>query len=376
MNQPSQNRLREPPALSPARLIVSLTLSLTVLVIVAVYTFEPDQFEHLVGRIRAGWLLAAIGTVFLRVLFGGWRLAYASDGHLRLSDGIRAQLAWDFFSNVTPSAIGGAPAAAVYIARDRRVPLGQATAIMLFSVLLDHAMFTMCVVLLLIAPIFMKVFPDAIGVVGGAAFGLLFVGLLVWLVLLVYAVLYRPEILETAADRLFRLRFLRRFRARAMDEARQLRHRAHLLRAKPTRFYLKGLGISLLLWLSRFALPLLIIRSVYVDVDSVLVFVRTMALSLGAVILPTPGGSGGIEGLYALFLGPLMPATLVAPTLLAWRVLGYYLFLALGVYLSMHQVQQSRWRSRRQVASAPVESGDGDARGAEKLAQPVPSRDG
>jgi uncharacterized membrane protein YbhN (UPF0104 family) len=57
--------------------------------------------------------------------------------------------------------------------------------------------------------------------------------------------------------------------------------------------------------------------------------------------MPTPGGSGGIEGLYALFVGPLIPASLVAPTLLTWRLLGYYLFIAFGAYLFMHQLQNS-----------------------------------
>jgi len=57
--------------------------------------------------------------------------------------------------------------------------------------------------------------------------------------------------------------------------------------------------------------------------------------------MPTPGGSGGIEGLYALFVGPLIPASLVVPTLLTWRLLSYYLFIAFGAYLFMHQMRNS-----------------------------------
>lgn len=37
-----------------------------------------------------------------------------------------------------------------------------------------------------------------------------------------------------------------------------------------------------------------------------------------------------------------MPGALVAPTLLTWRLLGYYLFIALGAYLFLHQLQQVR----------------------------------
>jgi hypothetical protein len=64
-----------------------------------------------------------------------------------------------------------------------------------------------------------------------------------------------------------------------------------------------------------------------------------MAMTLSSLVLPTPGGSGGLEGLYALFIGPLIPEALVAPTLFAWRFLGYYIFIALGAYLFLHQVR-------------------------------------
>jgi uncharacterized membrane protein YbhN (UPF0104 family) len=89
-----------------------------------------------------------------------------------------------------------------------------------------------------------------------------------------------------------------------------------------------------------------------------LVVLRTMALTLGSVVLPTPGGAGGLEGLYALFFGPpLIPQALVAPTLLMWRLLGYYIFIALGAFLSMHHVQQTFRRKKKE--RLPPSTGDG-----------------
>jgi len=75
-----------------------------------------------------------------------------------------------------------------------------------------------------------------------------------------------------------------------------------------------------------------IVRSLH-GADAVLLVLRSAATLLVALVLPTPGGSGGLEGLYALFIGPLMPQALMAPTLLLWRLLDYYLFIALGAYL-------------------------------------------
>lgn len=332
--------------LSPVRVLGPVLLSLAVLVVIAIVTFDPDQFERMITELNGWWLAAALGTVAARVFAGGWRIAYVSRGHLRFSDGVRAQLAWDFFSNVTPSAIGGGPIAALYVARDRGISLGQATALMLFTILLDQVLFAFLVPLLLVGALFINVFPDSLGVVGESAFITLFVGIFGWVIVFSYAMLVRPDLLESLAGRIFRLRFLRRYRDRAETEARQLRQRAIFLRRQPPSFFVNGLMMTVLLWLTRFALPVFIVLAVFDDLDALLAFTRTVAMSVGAVILPTPGGSGGIEGLYALLLGPLMPETLVAPTLLTWRIFGYYLFIALGIYLSMHQVHKSIRRRR------------------------------
>ena len=91
------------------------------------------------------------------------------------------------------------------------------------------------------------------------------------------------------------------------------------------------------------------------DLDVLLTLARTAAMTLGSLVIPTPGGSGGVEGLYALFLGPpIMPKFLVAPTLLVWRLLGYYIFIALGGYLTMHRVR-AEIRARK-VAALAVET--------------------
>lgn len=343
--------------LSPVRVLGPVLLSLAVLVLIGVLTFDPGQFDLLIDDVNLWWLSAALVSVVARVFAGGWRIAYVSRGHLRLSDGVRTQLAWDFFSNVTPSAIGGGPIAALYVSRDRGISLGQATALMLFTILLDQVLYAILVPLLLLGTFYFNVFPDSLGIVGESAFVALFIGIFGWVIVFSYAMLVRPDLLESLSRSIFRLRWLRRFGDRAEAEARQLRQRAVFLRRQPPSFFVNGLLMTILLWTTRFILPVFIILAVFDDADALLAFVRTVALSVGAVILPTPGGAGGIEGLYALLLGPLMPETLVAPTLLAWRILGYYLFIALGIYLSMHQVQKSmrKRRMHRRAAGAASE---------------------
>lgn len=330
-----------PSAVSFRRIGWSVALSLLVLFVIGYFTFEPGEFGQLARRVNPWMLALALGTVALRVLAGGERLRYVSRGRLSLRGGIRGQLAWEFLSIVTPSAVGGGPLASFYIARDGEVQIGEATAILLFAMLLDQIWLALLIPVLLLSASFFQVFPASLGGIGTGAFVAIFTAMLVWVALFAYAVLYRIDLLERLVDWIFGLRWLRRFQERVEQEMSQLRRRARILRAQPPGFFVKGFGLTVVTWTTRFLIPLFIVWSVYPTIDDLLFLLRTAAMHLAAIILPTPGGAGGIEGLYVLFLGPLMPQALVAPTLLLWRLLAYYLFIALGVYLSMHQVQKT-----------------------------------
>lgn len=135
----------------------------------------------------------------------------------------------------------------------------------------------------------------------------------------------------------------------------QLERRAQTLRLQPFRFYVIGLGLTIANWAMRYLLILFVVWGVYAPVDKVLVLLRGAALTLASLAMPTPGGSGGIEGLYFIFFDELMPTTAVAPTLLAWRLLGYYLFIAVGIFLTTHHMQKDVRNRKRQESTSPAE---------------------
>lgn len=319
---------------------LSLLLSLLVLAGIGYVTFDADAFANLLQHLHPGLLIAAVVVAFARLGFGGWRLSYISQGRLGIMSGTRGQLAWDFFSSVTPSVVGGGPVAAFYIARDRGIRLGETTAFMLFCVLLDQLWFLVAIPLLIGGSFYVDLLPEVAGAVGLWTLLAYFGVLLVWALAFAYATLFRPRLLVKLADWCFRWHYLRRFRDRVMREMRAYYRRARRLRTGSLSFYAYGFLLTALTWLARYGLVVLIVRSVYAAADVVSLFLRSAALMLVGLAMPTPGGSGGLEGLYALFIGPLMPEPLVAPTLLTWRLLGYYLFIALGAYLFMDQLQR------------------------------------
>ena len=312
----------------------ALPLSLAVVAGVTYATFDVEAFRPFLRDLRAGWLVAAVATVVGRVAFGAWRLRHVSGGAIGWGAGARDQVVWDFFAYVTPSAVGGGPFLVAYLARDRQLGLGEATSVVLFAMLVDQVLFALTIPALLVAAVSVDVFPPALGVAGSWALVAFFGGYLVWVAALAYGTLVRPDHLARVVGAVFRWRPLRRFRGRAHGAMADLAERARSLRAQTGAFYAKAFALSAVPWICRYLLAVFVIWSVYPAADGALAFLRAAALQIGSVAVPTPGGAGGVEGLYVLFLGPpLQPAALVAPTLLVWRVLSFYVFIAAGLAL-------------------------------------------
>ena len=320
--------------LSVRHLVGTVLLSLGVLAGIGVATFDLEAFRPFLGDLRAGWLVAALATVVGRVVFGALRLRWVSDGRIGLRAGVRDQVVWDFLAYVTPSAVGGGPFLVAYLARDRQLGLGEATSVVLFAMLIDQVLFALTIPALLVAALHLEVFPTAMGAVGAGALVAFFCGYLVWVAALAYGTLVRPDHLARVVGAVVRWRPLRRFRGRADAAMSGMAANARGLRSRSAAFYAAAFALSAVPWICRYLLAVFVIWAVTPAADGVLIFVRSAALQLGSVAVPTPGGAGGVEGLYALFLGPpLTPAAVVAPTLLVWRALSFYVFIAAGLAL-------------------------------------------
>ncbi len=345
----------------------SLALGLGALGVIGYLTYDPEALGLFVRDLSPWLLVAAVGTVVVRVVFGAWRLQHFSDGRIGLGNGIRDQIVWDFFAYVTPSTVGGGPFLAAFVARDRQLPLGDATSVILFAMLVDQIWFALTIPALLIGATVLDVFPQSLGTVGTGVLMLFFVLYLAWVAVLAYGTLFRPDHLARAVGAVFRWRPLRRFQSRALEAMADMEGRSRTLRTKPAGFYVKGFAITLVPWICRYLLAVFVIWSVVPGVDTLLVFLRSAALQLGTLAVPTPGGAGGVEGLYLLFLGPpLVPEALVAPTLLVWRLLSFYVFIAVGLGLVAHHA-----RHRPSSRSTQVPALDAPAlEGADPAAHP------
>ena len=326
-----------PPARRRVRkrdLLLPVALSLTAIGIILWLTYEPGAFGAVRSTFRPEVFALAVAALGLQIVAGGLRLRHVSKGLLSPKGGLRAQLTWDFMSAVTPSAMGGAPFAAFFIAKENGVEYGRVTALMLFTMLMDQLWFAILIVALYLSAIWVPVFPLDLGAAGIITIALYLGGMLCYIAFFAYATLFRPELLERLANRVVRFRWLRRFEGTVRRETRKLRQQATILRGQDLGFYLRGVGYTLLYWTGRYGVVFFVALSFWREFRHVLFVLRTAGMWLAGLAMPTPGGSGGIEALYMLYLAPLLPDGYGGPALLAWRALAYYGVLVLGLFVA------------------------------------------
>lgn len=320
-------------------LFISIGLSVASMALVIYLTYTPGVLEHLKPK-RLPGLFIALVISFLRLWFSAAKIRYLSEKELGWIASFRVMLSWDFTSSVTPSTIGGAPMA-TYALTKEGFKLGQSTAIILYSVLLDQLWFALAVPILLVTGIFYEVVPDNIGMVGHASMVLLYIGLLSYAGLMAYGVLKNPGAIKKVVNFVFKLPFLRRWRKKVSEEAESLVEYSHELRKKPTSFLLKAFFLSTMSWLARVALPTIVVLSL-LPADIILSVLRSLAMNLAFLIMPTPGGSGGVEGLFAIFQGPLIDRkAFIGLAVFAWRVISYYITIGLGMMATTWYINRS-----------------------------------
>jgi uncharacterized protein (TIRG00374 family) len=320
-------------------LFISIALSLTAMGIVIYLTYTPGVLEHLKPK-RLPGLFIALFVSFLRLWFVAAKIRYLAEKKMDWVQSFRIVLAWDFTSSITPSTIGGAPMATYAMSREG-LSLGQSTAIILYGVLLDQLWFAMAIPLLLIAGIYYEVVPANIGLVGEVSMLLLYAGLLTYAGLLAYGVLRNPAALKKVVNWVFRLPFLRRWKDTVEKEAEHLEEYSHELRKKPKSFLVKTFLLSSMSWICRIALPTIVILSL-LPANEILSLLRSLAMNLAFLIMPTPGGSGGVEGLFAIFQGPLIDRmAFIGLAVFLWRIISYYISVGFGMMAATWYINRS-----------------------------------
>jgi glycosyltransferase 2 family protein len=327
------------PLISFKYLALSIALSMVSMGVVIYLTYTPGVLEHLAPKRMPG-LVLAIFVTFLKVYFSALKIRFLADKVISKMAAMRIALTWDFASAVTPSTIGGAPVATFAMAREG-IKLGKSSAIILYGVLLDQFWYALAVPILVISGIYFQVLPPEIGLVGNITMILIYIALLSYGALLAYGLLINPAAIKKIVNFIFRLPFLRKYSGKVAKEAENLESYSIELRKKPIVFVLKAFFLSTMSWLCRIAIPVIVVLSL-LPANEILLVLRSLAMNLAFLVIPTPGGSGGVEGLFAIFLGPLIDRTgFIGLAVFVWRIVTYYFSIGVGIIAMLWYVNDT-----------------------------------
>ncbi|HEX2190648.1 MAG TPA: lysylphosphatidylglycerol synthase transmembrane domain-containing protein [Longimicrobiaceae bacterium] len=121
-----------------------------------------------------------------------------------------------------------------------------------------------------------------------------------------------------------------------------------------TRFLLT-MGITAVQWSCRYSVAAALAAFLGASVDPVLFFLLQWVVFTVMLFIPTPGASGGAEAAFYLVYSALLPGRLIGLMTAGWRLLTFYLQLALGaVVFAGLTLADSR---ARRAAPPPVKPG-------------------
>lgn len=294
------------------------------------------------------WVFALLVVLFtlLKDFSGMYRLRVMSGAPLKFSQLFRIRMLYEFTSAVTPSAAGGSSLEVIFIHREG-IKVSRATSMTVLALFLDEAFMVLLFPLLLLFIPYTGLFTvdDAFQHGYLWAFLIGYVMKVVWVAILFTGIFCNPTILAKIIGFIFSIKFLRRYRMRALRTAVELRQCAREIRHESFGYWLKMLLSTAGIWGFRFLIAnmaIMIFNPLSLS-GNIMCFARQYILGIVCMIVPTPGGSGFAEVMFDGFLGEYIPLKMSTVLITSvWRLCTYYYYLIAGVIILPQWLRKSK----------------------------------
>lgn len=311
-----------------------------VLVLLVFFTDGAQNMISMIVRTEYRWLVAALACTFLFWSFGALTVGMLKRGiigkHNDPGQNFKTVMVGMFFSSVTPFNTGGQPAQ-IYMLKRMGIDGGTGTSIIIMkSVFYQSSIMIICAGLYIANRQFL--------VMNIPQFNLLFaIGCIANLLLLgVYGLfLFNSRIAEKTVW--YFLKLISFFKIIKDPEEKMEGLHVSLGRFKEgvrillkRKRYIAGAMVFQMLQQGfLFCVPIFMMRAIEGSFTSVFggvfdIFVCTAMVSMIAALVPTPGTTGGAEGLSLLCIAPFFYGSPKMSVVLIWRLLTYYANVVVG----------------------------------------------
>lgn len=339
------------------KVILPVIIGLAVVALMFWHDARKENLSAVWGDIS--WTPRAIGCVLLawgfmlgRDVGLTWRFRALTDNTLSWRRAFRVDWLCEFTSCVTPSAVGGSSLGMVFL-NTQGVEFGRATTLMITTIFLDELFLVVsCPIVVLFTPA-REIFASGASDFSQGiqlTFWIVYAGIAAWTGLLFVGIILKPHGLRKALHAICSLPFLRRWQSKVDAMGDNMVATSVELRTKPFGFWLEAFGATTLSWLSRF----MVVNALFLaflpqdDPWQWVILARQFVVWVILMVSPTPGGSGLSEWLFTEYYGDLVPTAAMALILaIFWRVVSYYIYLAIGAYVVPRWLQQTLGAHRR-----------------------------
>jgi glycosyltransferase 2 family protein len=325
----------------------SILISILSIAVILIVTLDKNTVA-VVREIRPEYILAALLIHIFSFVVWGMRVRVMSSalGHqINLLKASEIVVSGTFVAALTPSSIGGEPLR-IHLLRQDKMPLGQATAVVVTERLLDTLL------ILLAVPFSLYLFR---GMLSDSRLDLvLLLGVLlsaVSLVLMLGALL-QPLRVKLVINNLLKW-MIERYNGKKIGNKLyslsksidgiidEFNEGVNLFFTDGRAGLFYGIIFTVLYWIVEFAsLPVILMG--LNQPPSVLICFAAQALLIIIIIVPlTPGSSGVAELAATSLFSVFMPASILGIAVLAWRAFTFYVNILVGGFVSLRLLKET-----------------------------------
>lgn len=312
-----------------------ILLILAVMLLLLFKAHGPEELRDLFMRMNAVWLLGALGCVIFShfaEIMSYYVITKRVNGKTSLRTAFRVTMAGQYFNSITPFAAGGQPFQVYYLMKDG-IPVGRcANIIMVKSVLFEICVFVISVVSFIFSA---GILNRIIG-----KFTMFFIiGVTINLSVIAFFGLFllnknaARKVVDWGFNLLGKLRIIKdldKYRKRKEDELEGFRGGSELILSDRC-VIVKASFYQILNLLLQYAIPWFMLVSMEGNRKYFFEIIASQAvLREVTAYVPSPGASGGAEGIGYFFFRNFFVASPIVSVILIWRIFTYYLNLVIG----------------------------------------------
>ncbi|MEM1217263.1 MAG: lysylphosphatidylglycerol synthase transmembrane domain-containing protein [Bacteroidota bacterium] len=326
-----------------SRIILPIFLGIGVVIYLLIRQFDPEEFSKINWTTYTlFWILLSLGILVVRHLAYATRLRILSEGAFSWWKCIELIFIWEFSSAVSPTSVGGS-AVAFFILAQEKLSTAKTATIVLYTIVLDTAFFigTLPLLFLIFGPNMIRPGMESIADIDG--WGYTFLGAYAVMAtygsLFFYGLFINPGQMKRLLVGGTKIRFLRRYRRKAIELGNDMILASKGMRAKDWKFHLGAFLATAIAWSCRFLLLNCLIIAFVEAIpitfwDQFALYARLETMFAIIAFSPTPGGAGFVEILFSGFLVDYVAVktnSLVISSI--WRLMTYYSYLLIGAII-------------------------------------------